>query len=217
MLLGRADGEHDPVVSTQVGLELHPVEVADPHRDARTLAPKPSPRLRRRPPLDPVLRYYRYSVVAPPRRHSRRRRYGRLLVSGRRRHGAAGAAVAGVAAAAAGSALMAARLERRCGFRLAADPARFPLCRRWRLVGGRCGPVRRLRRQLSGLSGAVQLLADELDDDLADELGDRGRAARRGRAPRASARARPRHESTLWYGVDSRVDDPRGWIVPRRR
>jgi hypothetical protein len=20
-----------------------------------------------------------------------------------------------------------------------------------------------------------------------------------------------------WYGVDSRVDDPRGWIVPRRR
>jgi hypothetical protein len=21
----------------------------------------------------------------------------------------------------------------------------------------------------------------------------------------------------LWYGVDSRVDDPRGWIVPRRR
>jgi hypothetical protein len=22
---------------------------------------------------------------------------------------------------------------------------------------------------------------------------------------------------TLWCGVDSRVDDPRGWIVPRRR
>jgi hypothetical protein len=21
----------------------------------------------------------------------------------------------------------------------------------------------------------------------------------------------------LWYGVDSRVDDTRGWIVPRRR
>jgi hypothetical protein len=21
----------------------------------------------------------------------------------------------------------------------------------------------------------------------------------------------------LWYGVDSRVDDPRGWIVPRWR
>jgi len=32
MLLGRADGEHDPVVSAQVGLELHPVEVADPHQ-----------------------------------------------------------------------------------------------------------------------------------------------------------------------------------------
>jgi len=34
MLLGRADWEHDPVVSTHVGLELHPVEVADPHGDA---------------------------------------------------------------------------------------------------------------------------------------------------------------------------------------
>ena len=45
MLLGRADGEHDPVVSAQVGLELHPVEVADSHRDARTLTPKPNPRL----------------------------------------------------------------------------------------------------------------------------------------------------------------------------
>jgi pimeloyl-ACP methyl ester carboxylesterase len=44
MLLGRADGEHDPVVSAQVGLELHPVEVADPHRDARTLTPEPNPR-----------------------------------------------------------------------------------------------------------------------------------------------------------------------------
>src|SRR6266516_2735491 len=49
MLLGRADGENDPVVSTQVGLELHPVEVADSHRAARTLAPKPNPRLRERP------------------------------------------------------------------------------------------------------------------------------------------------------------------------
>ena len=48
MLLGRADGEHDPVVSAQVGLELHPVEVADPHRDARTLTPKPNSRLRQR-------------------------------------------------------------------------------------------------------------------------------------------------------------------------
>ena len=45
MLLGRADGEHDPVVSAQVCLELHPVEVADPHREARTLTPKPNPRL----------------------------------------------------------------------------------------------------------------------------------------------------------------------------
>jgi hypothetical protein len=34
MLLGRADGKHDPVVSVQVGLELHPIEVANPHRDA---------------------------------------------------------------------------------------------------------------------------------------------------------------------------------------
>src|SRR5262249_9810188 len=48
MLLGRADGEHDPVVSGQVGLELHPVEVADPHRDARTLTPKPNPWLGQR-------------------------------------------------------------------------------------------------------------------------------------------------------------------------
>jgi hypothetical protein len=39
VLLGRADGEHDPIVTAQVGLELHPVEVADPHRDAETLAP----------------------------------------------------------------------------------------------------------------------------------------------------------------------------------
>ena len=45
MLLGRADGEHDSVVSTQVGLELHPVEVADPHRDARTLTPKADRRM----------------------------------------------------------------------------------------------------------------------------------------------------------------------------
>jgi hypothetical protein len=45
MLFGRADGEHDPVVAAQVRLELHPVEVADPHRDARTLTPKPNPRL----------------------------------------------------------------------------------------------------------------------------------------------------------------------------
>jgi hypothetical protein len=65
---------------------------------------------------------------------------------------------------------MAAGLERRRGFRLAADPARFPLCRRWGLVGGRGGPVRRLRRQLSGLSGAVQLLADELNDEADDLL-----------------------------------------------
>ena len=45
MLLGRAHGEHDPVVSTQVCLELHPVDVADPDHDARTLAPKPNRRL----------------------------------------------------------------------------------------------------------------------------------------------------------------------------
>src|SRR6266511_2453737 len=32
--------------AARVRLELHPVEVADPHRDVRTLTPKPNPRLR---------------------------------------------------------------------------------------------------------------------------------------------------------------------------
>src|SRR5438128_1465559 len=45
MLLGRADREHDPVVSAQVGLELHPVEVPDPHRDHCTLAPARNPQV----------------------------------------------------------------------------------------------------------------------------------------------------------------------------
>jgi hypothetical protein len=31
VLIGRTDGEDDPVVPAQVGLELHPVEIADPH------------------------------------------------------------------------------------------------------------------------------------------------------------------------------------------
>jgi hypothetical protein len=49
-----------------------------------------------------------------------------------------------------------------------------PLGRGW--LRGRTGPPRGLRRQLRGvyvdLSGTVQLLVDELDDDLADKLGD---------------------------------------------
>ena len=51
MLLGRADGEHDPVVAPQGGLELNPVEVADSHRAANASA-KPNPRLGERRDLE---------------------------------------------------------------------------------------------------------------------------------------------------------------------
>ena len=32
VLLGRPDGQHDPVVAREVLLDLHPVELADPHQ-----------------------------------------------------------------------------------------------------------------------------------------------------------------------------------------
>jgi hypothetical protein len=32
VLLGRSDRQHDPVVSLQVGRDLHPVRLVDPHR-----------------------------------------------------------------------------------------------------------------------------------------------------------------------------------------
>ena len=32
MLLGRAERQHDPVVSLEVGVDLHPVELVDAHR-----------------------------------------------------------------------------------------------------------------------------------------------------------------------------------------
>jgi hypothetical protein len=45
VLLGRAHWEDDPVVLPQVRLELHPVEIADPHHSSLPPGAGPSRRL----------------------------------------------------------------------------------------------------------------------------------------------------------------------------
>jgi hypothetical protein len=63
----------------------------------------------------------------------------------------------------------------------------------WTANGGVCGGSETWR-------GAVQLLADELDDDLANELGDGAHAARPGQAARAGTRpTQPRPEFAVFH------------------